>query len=559
MTELAIIERGLVYASSVASGERDAPRWVRLAVDRFFDDLKPGSPWNFDPERAEVTLGYIEAFRHYKGPKAGEKIELEGWQAFVLMQLFGFVDPKTGARRYREGFIAVPRGNGKTTLLAAVGLVMAFIEGEGGAEVYSAAVTRDQARICFDDARMMAQAASPRDPKSRKPLPWGFAPRYSVEVFQHQLRSSSGAVFRPLSADAKSLDGLNVHLGILDELASHRTSEVYDAIKTGAAKRRQPLVLSITTATSNTAGIGRSTWNYAEKVLQGTIEDDRFFGIMWTVDEGDDFWSETTWRKANPNWGVSVDPDSFASNALKAQQNPSGEAAFKTRHLNIWEGADQAMFSMRAWNRAKVDLTLEDFVGEPCFIGIDLATSVDLCGKVYLFERDGIWYTFARAYLPKAAIEEQRVAQYAEWIASGHLVEMPGEAIDLDRVETEVIEDASRFRVRAYGFDPWQATQMMQRVEKATNRDVYEVRPITQHMTEACKELQRRMVSGLIAHDGNPVFGWCISNVVGLEDPAGNIKPAKMRNELKIDLAVGLIMAAACKLRTPVEEKPMVY
>lgn len=556
--QLETVERGVAYALAVRAQDVPACRWVRLAVDRFFRDSSADSRWAFDAERAAWAMEMVQRFAHYKGEKGGEKIHLEPWQCFLVMNLFGFIDPATGLRRFREAFVCVPRGNGKTTLLAAVANVMAFMEGEPAAEVYFAAVSRDQARIGFDSARQMALRASPRV-KSGRLSQRAFAKVYGVDIQKNQLLSNEGAVVKPLSRDAKSLDGLNVYLGILDELASHPTSEVYDAIKTGAAKRRQPLVLSITTATQNTAGIGRSTWNYGEKVLEQTLEDERFFCLMYTIDEDDHVWNEASWIKANPNWGVSVDPDSFRSTALKASQNASGEAAFKTRHLNVWEGAEQSMFSMRAWTSCGRDLKLEDFRGMPCWIGVDLAATTDLCGKVYLFDVNGIWHVFARAYLPQVAIDEARVAQYAEWLKSGALVATSKPATDFDLVQAELEEDTRRFDVRAFGFDPWQAQMMMQNIEEKTGATCFEVRPIVSHLSEACKELQRRHVSETVLHDKNPVLAWCVSNTVGIEDPAANIKPAKTRNELKIDLAVAMIQAAACRLRSADEPEPEVF
>jgi phage terminase large subunit-like protein len=556
--DLATVERGVAYALAVQSGDVPACRWVRLAVDRFFRDSAADSRWRFDAQRAAGMMEDVQRFSHFKGEKAGEKLRLEGWQCFALMNLFGFVDPATGLRRFREGFVFVPRGNGKTTLAAPVGLVMAFMEGEAAAEVYAAAVSRDQARICFDAARHMALRASPRV-KSGRLSARAFSKVYGVDVQKHIIESSDGAVFKPLSRDAKSLDGLNVYLGILDELASHPTSEVYDAIKTGAAKRREPLILSITTATQNTAGIGHSTYSYATKVLEQTLEDERFFALMYTVDPDDDIWDPATWQKANPNWGISVDPDSFGATAQKAGQNASGEAAFKTRHLNVWEGAEQSMFSMKAWNACRRDVSMDDVAEHPCWIGVDLAQTTDLCAKVYLFDVDGVWHIFAKCYLPQQAIDDARVAQYPEWMKAGELVATPGAATDFDLVERELLADIERLNVKALGFDPWQAGQMMKHIEEETGALVYEVRPTVGHLSEACKELQRRHVGAGLAHDGNRVLAWCVANTVGKEDDNQNVKPTKTRNELKIDAAVAMIQAAACRLRTADEPEPEVY
>ena len=232
----------------------------------------------------------------------------------------------------------MPRGNGKTTLAAPIGLYLTFVEGEGGAEGYAAAVTRDQARILFDAAQNMVR---------RSP---GFRAAFGVGVGAnaiHQERTASR--FAPVSSDAKALDGLNVQVAVCDEIASHKTSEVYDVLLTAMGKRRHPLLLSISTATGNNTGIGKQLWDYAGRVLDGTQEDERLFALVHAADPEDDPWEEATWIKANPSWGQAVQPDAIRAIMRQARNNPAQEAAAKTRHLNVWVGADEALFSTRAW------------------------------------------------------------------------------------------------------------------------------------------------------------------------------------------------------------------
>jgi phage terminase large subunit-like protein len=284
---------------------------------------------------------------------------------------------------------------------------------EEGAEIYSAATTRDQAKIVHGDARAMLE-------KKR-----AFAAKLGIVVNQHViLRPVSNGKFEPLSREAKSLDGKNVHIAIIDELHAHPTREVYDVIETACSKRYASLMWIITTAGSDMSGICYEVRTYSVKLLEGMFEDDSQFAIIYTMDEGDDWMDPRVWQKANPNWGVSVMPDNFASLAQKAMQLPSAQANFKTKHLNIWVNAMQAWMRMQAWAKAvNPNLDISDFELGPatvrgenppqCFVGLDLASKIDVAAKAKLFTRE----------LPKpvckcgltAALHGPEVAHPYEW------------------------------------------------------------------------------------------------------------------------------------------------
>ncbi|MEM7515437.1 MAG: terminase large subunit, partial [Planctomycetota bacterium] len=252
-------------------GERPAGEYVIRACHRFFKDIERGV-WDFRPELAEKAMIFGQLLPNIKGPLAGKCMELLDWQAFIWLNIFAFTDEK-GNRRFRQGVVYVPRGNGKTTVAAPLAAYMNFVEGEGGAEGYAAAVTSDQARILFGTMQNMIRRTPPM--KSR----------FGVEVGANAIyQDASASTFKPVASDAKSLDGLNVHVAVCDEIASHKTSEVYDVLLTALGKRAQPFLLSISTATGNTTGIGRQLWTYIEKILRGQIDDDRIFGILYCAD-----------------------------------------------------------------------------------------------------------------------------------------------------------------------------------------------------------------------------------------------------------------------------------
>jgi phage terminase large subunit-like protein len=543
---LAILPKGVAaavaYCHDVLSGGVPACRLVHLTCSRFLTDLDLAQTgqgaWEFRPDLAERAMLFAGLMPNIKGPEAGRLLRLMPWQRLVFANLFGFVERGTTARRFRQGVIFVPRGNGKTSIAAPLALYLSFLDGEGGAEGYAAAVTRDQARILFDTAREMVR----RSPEIRR--------RYGVAALANtvwQERTSSH--FRPISSDAKGLDGLNVQVAVCDEIASHRTSEVYDVLLTAMGKRRNPLLLAISTATGNNTGIGKQLWDYAVRILENTQRDERLFAMIYTLDPEDDPWTEASWIKANPSWGQAVQPDAIRAIMLQARNNPAQEAAAKTRHLNVWVGADEALFSLRSWQEAADhSLALEDLEGQDCHLGLDLASRTDLAALALVFpSRDAatghMTYTaFARCYCNEAAVTEARNPSYPGWAADGHLIVTPGNETDFDEIERDVRELCSRFRVVSVGYDPWQSTQMSQRL-RVEGVPMHEFRATTQNFSPAIIEMDAAMRSGRLQHDDNPVLEWCVGNVVGKEDRRGNLYPTKQRPEQKIDAAIALMMA----------------
>ena len=388
----------LQYTRDVLADRVVVCEWVRKACARHERDLErigaPDWPYTFSAQRAERVLRVIQMFREIRGPRAGKRFRFAPWQKFIVASIFGWIDVH-GLRRFRYVFVAVPRGNGKSSLAATIGLHMLALDGEGGAEVYAAAVTRDQARIVFSAAQHMARA----DPIFRN--------KYGIELNAHAiLQVASASIFRPLSRDAQALDGLNVHAAILDELAAHKTREVHDVLVTATGKRSQSLIFGITTAGANQSGIGFEQWKYTQRVLSDQSVDEAFFGIIYTIDDLDDWQSPDAWVKANPNWGQSVNPEVIANLAQRARAIASQQNAFKQKHLNVWTNAAVAWMNMVQWH-AQGDTTLkvEDFRGEECVIGLDLAAKIDLAARVKLFRSDvdGVqhYYAFAHFYLPR--------------------------------------------------------------------------------------------------------------------------------------------------------------
>jgi phage terminase large subunit-like protein len=534
---------GIQYAKDVVGGKVSAGKWVRAACQRHLTDISLAEsgqfPYRFDPNKGGKICRFIEQLKHIKGPKANTHIELEPWQCWILTSVWGWLHaggPREGKRRFRRVYIEVPRGNAKSTLSSGAALYMLGADGEGGAEVYSAATTRDQARIVFRDAQHMAR----KSPELMRAL--------GIEVAAHNIRVlRTASMFEALSADGDSLDGKNVHFGCIDELHAHKTRLVYDAIETGTGKRDQSLLWCITTAGSNRAGICYEVRGYLTKLLDNVAADEAFFGVIYAPDEDDDWMAEATYAKANPNWGVSVQPDVVMGLVAKAMQMPAAQNNLRTKHLDIWVNADSAWMDMAAWDRAAdKTLNLADFDGESCVIALDLATKTDIAAKMRIFTREIAgathYYAFGQYYLPESAVSDGRNAQYPGWEIAGRLTVTPGDVLDFEMVENDLIEDSSRFNVSEIAYDPWQATQLAQRLQ-AQGAAVIEFRNTVGNFSAPMKELDALARSGRFHHDGDEVLSWMVSNVVCHVDNKDNIYPRKERPENKIDGVVACIMA----------------
>ena len=361
---------------------------------------------------------------------------------------------ETGLRRFKTVYLEMPRKNGKSSMSSGVGIYCCCADGEEGGEIYSAATTRDQAKIVWQDAWHMVE---------RSP---GLKAAFGVSTTAHaisQVRTASR--FQALSAEGNSLDGLNIHCAIVDELHAHRTRKVFDVLETATGARSQPLLWLITTAGSDRSGICYEQRTYLTKILDGVVKDDTYFGVIYTIDDGDDWSYPKVWAKANPNYGVSVFPEDIERLCVKALKMPSAQNNFLTKRLSVWVNADSAFFNMVELAKcADPKLKAEDFLGEPCWIGIDLASRRDIAPRIQLFRRGDHFYCFGRYYLPESEIEESKNSQYSGWVREGWITATPGNIIDFGYIEEDLRELASKYQVVEVAYDPFQANQFATRM-----------------------------------------------------------------------------------------------
>ena len=532
----------LKYARDVIAKRIPACKSVQLACKRQVADLakfsKPDSLFEFNEAAASRPCKFVELLPHIKGPKAGQHIDLEPWQIFIITTVFGWIHRGVTpmCRRFRRSYVEVPRGNGKSALSSGIALYMLCADNEGGAEVYSFATTRDQAKIVFGDAQQMTR---------RTP---GLRNHFGVEVMERNINVvKTASKFEPLSAEGSTLDGLNTHFACIDELHAHKTRAVYDVVETSIGKRSQSMIWVITTAGSNRAGICYEVRGFVLKVLNGSAVDESQFGIIYGLDKDDDWTTESALIKANPNWGVSVMPAVLLPLQAKAMTMPSAANNFKTKHLNEWVNADTAWMDMRSWDAcADPDLVPEMFEGDRAWIALDLASKIDIAAKIRLHERviDGKthYYVFGQYYLPRDTVDNGENSQYQGWESEGLLTVTEGAVIDFDVIEDDVIADCSRFQVVEVPYDPFQATQLSTHLN-GQGVPMVEMRPTVLNFSEPMKQLEALVLEQRLHHNGDPVLGWMVSNVVCHTDAKDNIYPRKERKENKIDGVVALIMA----------------
>lgn len=549
---MATVQAGIQYAERVLSGEIVAGELVRLACQRFLNDLEHGPERGiyFSEDRAQHILDFYNFVPHVKGALAGKPIELMPWHVFILINLFGFIIPLideiTGeqvldedgdgvmVRRFRTAYNEVARKNAKSTVSSGIGLYMTGADGEGGAEVYSAATTRDQARIVFDDAKNMIKKA----PRTLGRL-FGH-----VKLNIHQERSASK--FEPLSSDANNLDGLNIHCGIVDELHAHRTRDVWDVLETATGARLQSLLFAITTAGTNKEGICFEQRDYAIKVLRGVVDDDTYFAVIYTLDEEDDPFDEANWPKANPGLGICKRWDDMRRLAKKAREQVAARPNFFTKHLNIWVTAESAWMDMDRWAKREGIADYEERKKWPLWVGVDLANKIDICAAVKVWrDPTGKTHTEPRFWLPEGRIETapNHIAElYRKWSDAGFLELTDGDVIDHGFIKAEIVEWVKGESLKEIAFDPWSATQFSLALAEE-GLPLVEVAQTVKNLSESMKSVQAEVYGSKIHHDGNPVMTWMMSNITVKPDKNDNIFPNKSTPENKIDGPVALFTA----------------
>lgn len=552
------------YATDVVDGRVPSCKWHRLACQRHLDDLNRVAserwPYVFNPRMtspegneywpAERICLFAELMPHIKGDWAarGEKIKLRPWQIFCLASIFGWVNVETGLRRFRVADLIVPRKNTKSTIGSVIGLFMLAVDGEYGAEVYAGATTQNQALEVFRPAALMAKRTA------------RYRNIFGVTVNSNNLSVlSKNSKFEPVIGTPG--DGASPSCALIDEYHEHRTSALYDTMQTGMGARSQPLICVITTAGTDIASPCYLHQVELQKVLEGVVENDRRFGIIFGVDEGDDWTSDLALRKANPNYDVSVSGEFLRQQQREAASDPRKQNIFKTKHLNIWCNASSPWINVHALQQAgDASITLESMRGKLCCVGLDLASKSDIASVVYLFREDidgADHYTaISRNYLPQAAVEKPENAHYQSWASTGCVTSTPGNMISIRQIQDDLIDSASGVVISEIAIDSWGAREISPNLMEE-GFSVVDVPMQTRYLSEPMKQISALIDAGRFHHDANPAYVWMLSNVEVWSDRNENIFPRKQRPQNKIDAAVATILAMFRSMAPVDKEAPV--
>jgi phage terminase large subunit-like protein len=559
------------YALAVVAGTIVAGRLVRLACERHLKDLATaharGLRWDWGA--ASHAIEFFGFLKHSKGEWAGKTLELAPWQVFIVGVLFGW-KRLDGTRRFRMAYDEIARKNGKSTMAAGIALYLAFFSGEMGADCYTAATKRDQARIVHGEAVRMVKAS----PELRA----------RIKICRDNLSNQqTNSKYEPLGKDADTIDGLNPSGVIIDELHAHKNRDMLDVLETGTGSRREPLIFVITTAgVAGQPSVCSEMHDYAEKVLVGQIEDDSFFAFIAAIDEGDDWTDEACWPKANPNLGISCKLDDLRRKALKAKEMPSALASFLQKHLNRWVQSLEVWLPDDVWMSAPnaKPVSEEALAGENCFCGLDLANTLDLCALARLFPRGAAekvepqvaddtapavyvsdrYELLMHFWIPESKAEEREKshrANFRSWIQQGLVIVTDGDVTDFDVVRADIARLATQCRVVKLAFDPFNARQLSVQLGQ-DGIDCAEFTQSIRNYNEPMMLLEKLAREGRITHGANPLMRWMVGNVVAIRNGLGQTMPSRKKSKDKIDGVAALLMALSAAIAQPASATPSV-
>lgn len=538
--------RAEAYIDGILSGATPAGKLERQAVERFSRDAQDDR-FEFKADQVDRVFRFFSLLRHHKTRQwSGRQFIPSDWQCFILAAIFGLYDREQQLRVVRIAYIQIARKNGKTTFAAGVALYLLLYDDEDGAEIYSAATKRDQAKIVWLDALQMIR----RSPRLLS----------MVEIRAGVLNisvSGSGSKLEPVASDAGKLDGLNPHGNIVDELHAHKSSDLWNVLLMGMGARLQPLQMAITTAGSELDSVCYEQREYALKVLDGTFEDPAFFAFVCEMEEDDDWQDERNWRKGNPNLGISVIESELRAAARRAAAMPADQNEFQTKRLNRWCSQETRWIPMEAWRALpKGDVPL---LGRRCFGGLDLSSTQDFTAFVLVFPPDRecpIWRLEPRFWYPEERMRDQSLGQFRRqletWHKHGWLIATPGNVVDHDFIRTEVGHLGQIYEIQEIGYDPYNATQIVVQLETDGFKMV-KMRQGVQTLHAPCKEFEKLITAGQLNPSASPILTWMASNVSVIRDSNGNMKPNRENKRLKIDGIVATIMGLGRAIATDPE------
>ena len=550
------------YATDIVKGKIIGNKWVRLACARHLKDLKRKDIYFSEPTADFVIDFFKDYLVFYEGSFDGMPFILTPNQKFIVGSIFGWkiiqknVEKKYWLRRFKTAYIEMGKGNGKSPLAAGIGLYGLTFDEEAGAEIYAAATQRDQAGILFRDARLYAEGSD-----SLKEM---------LIIDRHNIANpETNSFFRPVSSEHKGLDGKKPHMALIDEIHEHPNDLVVRKMSAGAKTRRQNLTFEITNSGYDRHSICYQHHEYTEKILEGLIKDDSWFGLMTGLDvcdkceaEGktipqdgcsdcDDWRDPQAWIKANPNMHYLGKPfmTYLKRQVAEAKEMPLQESIVKRLNFCVWTEGITKWILADKWNACDDrSLNIEDYIGMPCYAAFDLATRWDIAALILLFILENNDFAiFGKYYLPEDTIRESKNQQYKRWVQDRIITQTPGARTDFKFIEDDIKLLDEKYHILQLAYDPKEATYLVNNLMDWMKEDTcVEINQGAALMSEPMKELEARVIAKQIWHNGDPVLAWMMSNVVLKEHRGGPVKyyyPTKTSAENKIDGAIALIMA----------------
>ena len=499
----------------------------------------------FDPVRVDRAIRAMRALRHTKGKWMGRPLEPAAVQvAYIIAPVFGWVRQDADGvwrRIIRDLYVEMPRKGAKTTLAGGLGMILAFADGEGGAEVLMGAASRDQAGQAFKPLAALAKGSKVLSDAG-------------VVALRNEIKQDvTGSIIKVVSSRGDLAHGANVHGGLIDELHVHRDPSLLEAIESGTGARSQPLVIIITTADDgSTVSVYAQRRKMIEKLAAKTLKAPTMYGVVWAAAEDEDPFAESTWAKANPLYPETPSPEFMSAAADKARANPVAFASFQRLHLGVRAKVDKQFLDLGKWDRNRTFLDDSKLVGRPAYGGLDLSSVSDLTALCWLFPVDGGAYDVRwRFWMPEDALPalDSATARTASgWVKDGHITLTPGDVVDYDHIKRQVVADLGRYDVQHIGYDRWNSSQLVIDLSEKEGAPMVAVGQGVVSLSSPMKEVDRLIRTGtsakpMLRHDGNPVARWMASNLRVSMDAAGNVKPDKKKSMDKIDGMSALVTA----------------
>ncbi|WP_213997289.1 terminase large subunit [Tepidanaerobacter syntrophicus] len=528
----------LEYWGEIEAGNILVSQKVYKEYSKLVDDIKnPKGEWVFDNDKAERPIQFIETFcRQSKGEWIGRPVQLQLFQKAYISALFGFVHKDTGIRRFKETLFLVARKNGKSTMLAGIALYMLVADNEGGAEVYSVATKKDQARIIFTEAVNMVKQSPALSKHVRKRK----SDMYMPLTFSKM---------EPLASDSNSLDGLNSHCVIIDELHAIKDRNLYEVMKQSMSARRQPLLVMITTAGTVRECIYDDIYEYASKVVDGIIDDERFLPIMYELDNRDEWVDWHMWQKANPGLGTIKKFEDLAEKVERAKNNARDLPGILCKDFNIRETTAEAWLPFEVINNEET-FDINKFRGSYAIGGVDLSSTTDLtCATIILMKPGSDKKYVLQQYFMPGEIIDQRAQEdkvpYDIWRQRELLTACEGFKVNYSDVTAWFLKMFNDYNIRPLWiyYDPWNSSYWVQEM-KDYGFQMVEARQGYKTLSQPMKEMEADLRNKLINYNNNPILKWNLTNVVAKRDENDNVRPIKGKNlRARIDGAVSLLIA----------------